>query len=196
MRQYTNNDKIAPTYWQGTSGGRTSTAPTGDGEVVNIFTLNFTEADRDNQRDANPDLSQFLFYSNNPFAICDHFFASTGKIQNDDLKILGFVRYINDEWTEAHLLGIGDTVQLQPDAFMNYASWKDTVEVNNVYELWHQEGKGFELLSSEFGTFENKNFYIRIATVAVSDIERNDNDLIETITFAIVENHNELYLRR
>jgi hypothetical protein len=112
------------------------------------------------------------------------------------LKILGFVRYINDEWTQAHLLGIGDTIQLQPDSFDNYSNFSSSIQEDDIFELWCQEGNNFELLSSEFPTFDNINWYARIATVSVSSIERNDNDVITMLTFTITEVFNELYLRR
>jgi len=107
------------------------------------------------------------------------------------------VRYTDiEQWTQATPLNTGDTVQIQPDSFFNFDDFEESIKVNDIYELWYQEGKGFELLASEFGTFENKNFYIRVATVAVSEIELTETDLIETITFTILENYNELYLRR
>ena len=162
-----------------------------------LLTLDFTDANRDYIDTANPDFSQFLFYSTNPLAIYDPHNVSTKMLQDLEIKILGFVRYTDiEQWTLATPLDTGDTVQIQPDSFMNFDDFEESIKANEIYELWYQEGKGFEVLASEFGTLENKNFFIRIATVAVSEIELTETDLIETITFTILENYNELYLRR
>jgi len=192
-----------------------NTEPTKNDRLI----LDFTDANRDNITDTNPDLSSLLFYKseNEKLTLFDAHNVTYNNIddniddENSELdnenstidsqnfNVLGLIRYIDNDLKTAYLLGIAEQIQIMTDAFLEPIA---SINTNLICELWYNgKAKKYEL-STNFENLENDNWYLRIATVRIDEpiYTENENTENETetektisiISLTILEIYNKL----